>query len=301
MQFGRGDSRRKNPTDEPYLPDDDPRTLATLSAATTPTSPALAAHVGCPTYANKQWLGSVYPADATDLLVAYGQAFNGIELNVTHYRIPDDATVRRWYDSVPADFRFAPKVPQSASHEHDLAAAQRFAAAIAGLREKLGCIFLQLPPSFAPSPASATTLRALLDTLPEPLPVTVELRHRGWFSRGALTPFAFDLLSSAHAGAVITDAPGRRDVLHVSLPRPVAFVRFLATTDDDVDHRRLDQWVARIARWRDAGLRELYFWLHAPDNVGAPELVGAFRERFERATGQSLRTAIPPPGQLRLL
>jgi hypothetical protein len=28
--------------------------------------------------------------------------------------------------------------------------------------------------------------------------------------------------------------------------------------------------------------------------------VTAFRDRFVRATGQPLRTAVPPPGQLRL-
>jgi uncharacterized protein YecE (DUF72 family) len=200
---------------------------------------------------------------------------------------------------VPDDFRFAPKVPQVASHEGDVEAARRFAEAIRGLGPKLGCIFLQLAPSFAPS--AAAELRALMDAIPEPLPLAVELRHKGWFAKGKLTPAAWELLASARATCVITDAPGRRDVLHVSLPRPVAFVRFLATLEEAVDLRRLDMWAARVAAWREAGLRELYFWLHAPDNVGAPGLVAAFRERFERATGQTLRTAIPPAGQMRLL
>jgi uncharacterized protein YecE (DUF72 family) len=221
-----------------------------------------------------------------------------MELNVTHYRIPDAATVRRWADAVPDDFRFAPKVPQAASHEGDLGAAARFAEAVRGLGARLGCCFLQLPPGFGP--AAADRLRALMGALAGP-PLAVELRHPAWFDRGALSRPAFELLEAHPAAAVITDAPGRRDVLHLSLPRPVAFVRFLATTDDAVDHRRLDAWVERLARWRAAGLRELYFWLHAPDNVGAPALVRAFRERFERATGQTLRTAVPPPGQLRLL
>jgi len=293
MKFGRGDPGTA--AAEP-LPEEDPRTEATLAAA--PRGP-LAANAGCPTWANKEWLGSVYPADAGDLLIAYGRAFNGIELNTTYYRIPDEATVRRWRDSVPDDFRFAAKVPQRASHEGDAGAATRFAEVMRGLGPKLGCLFLQLPPALAP--ARAESLQALLDAIPADLPLVVELRHRGWFKNGALTPQAFDLLSARNAGAVITDAPGRRDVLHVSLPRPLACVRFLATTDDAVDHARLDHWTARIARWRDAGLRELFFWLHAPDNVGAPGLVAAFRERFERATGQRIRTAVLPPGQMSLL
>jgi uncharacterized protein YecE (DUF72 family) len=167
-----------------------------------------------------------------------------------------------------------------------------------GLGAKLGCLFLQLPPAFAPSRAAA--LGELFASIPTDLPLVVELRHRGWFDRGRLTSVAFDLLAARGAGAVITDAPGRRDVLHVSLPRPVAFVRFLATTDDAIDHRRLDAWADRLAAWRAAGLRELYFWLHAPDNVGAPALVTAFRQRFEERTGQKVRTAVPPPGQMKL-
>jgi uncharacterized protein YecE (DUF72 family) len=226
---------------------------------------------------------------------------NGMELNVTHYRIPDEATVRRWRDSVPSDFRFAAKVPQSASHEGDLGAAARFVESIRGLGDRLGCIFLQLAPSFGPG--SVAELGALMEVLraPPSLPLAVELRHPRWFSRGLLTPLAYDSLAGAGAAAVITDAPGRRDVLHVSLPLPVAFVRFLATTDDEVDRHRLDVWAERLARWRAAGLRELYIWLHAPDNIGSPALVTAFRERFERATGQPLRTAIKPRGQLSLL
>jgi uncharacterized protein YecE (DUF72 family) len=293
VQFGRGDGHG---VPDISLPPDDVRTLATLAAA--PRGPLLA-HAGCPTWANKEWLGTVYPADASDLLVAYGRAFNGIELNTTHYRIPSEDTVRRWRDAVPDDFRFVAKVPQRASHEGDLGAAAEFARVIHGLGPRLGCLFVQLPPSLSPGRAGA--LRDLLAAMPADVPRVVELRHRAWFADGRLTTFAFDVLAEHAAGAVITDAPGRRDVLHMSLPLPLAVVRFLATTDDAVDHRRLDAWAERIARWRDAGLRELYFWLHAPDNVGAPALVAAFRERFEKATGQPLRAAVPPPGQMRLL
>src|SRR5262245_27328369 len=91
MQFGRSGPTGR----EADLPEDDARTLAVLAAAP---RGALDTHAGCPTFANREWLGSVYPADATDLLVAYGHAFNGLELNATYYRIPDDKTVRKWRD-----------------------------------------------------------------------------------------------------------------------------------------------------------------------------------------------------------
>ena len=57
MQFGRSLPTGR----DAELPDDDPRTLAVLAAA--PRGP-LATHAGCPTFANREWLGTIYPADA---------------------------------------------------------------------------------------------------------------------------------------------------------------------------------------------------------------------------------------------
>lgn len=295
MQFGRGRAQSV------ALPEDDVRTLAVLGRA--PRHP-LTVHTGCPTWANAEWIGSIYPAGAksSDWLRHYGAAFNGIELNATHYRLPDADTVQRWRDTVPSDFRFAPKFPQEVSHAGDLRAAVplalQFATVIGGLGDRLGRAFLQLPPSAGPGVAPA--LRVLLSALPPELPLAVEFRHSGWFAQGRLTRTAFDLLAEMDAAAVITDAPGRRDVVHSSLPRPVAFVRYLAALDPVIDGRRLDDWCVRIARWRDAGLSEVYFWLHTTECAAAPPFVNEFRARLDRLVGISVRGPRPQPGQLRL-
>ena len=53
--------------------------------------------VGCPVWSIKEWNGKIYPNNAKtpDLLKLYSQQFNTIELNVTHYQIPNDETIER--------------------------------------------------------------------------------------------------------------------------------------------------------------------------------------------------------------
>ena len=79
-------------------------------------------YVGATGWSMREWVGTTYPKGArpVDFLKHYGEQFNTIELNSTHYRIPDAATVERWRDAVPDDFRFCPKIPQSISHARGL-------------------------------------------------------------------------------------------------------------------------------------------------------------------------------------
>lgn len=74
--------------------------------------------LGTPTWGSRTWLGKIYPKDAkpTEFLHHYAQSFNTIELNTTHYRIPDNDLVKSWTEEVGSDFRFCPKFPQTISH-----------------------------------------------------------------------------------------------------------------------------------------------------------------------------------------
>ncbi|MEZ4905865.1 MAG: DUF72 domain-containing protein [Spirosomataceae bacterium] len=103
--------------------------------------------VGPPIWANKQWVGKIYPSNAKekDFLYYYTRQFNTIELNVTHYQIPNEATVQRWKEAAHKDFRFCPKWPQEISHDRQLigceALSQAFTQAVLGLGENLGTTF----------------------------------------------------------------------------------------------------------------------------------------------------------------
>lgn len=255
-----------------HLPPEPPANGALHSRLPTPRRAHL--YIGCTGWSMKEWRGRWYPEKARpqDYLTYYGQQFNTIELNTTHYRIPTPETVRKWHEQTPADFRFCPKVPQSISHDGQLGLGgdqvALFAEAIAGLGEKLGPCFLQLPPYFASD--RLPILERFLARWPAALPLAVELRHGSWFTDPAAGAALFDLLEQFRVAAVITDVAGRRDVLHLRLTAPFTLVRFVGNGLVPSDYERIDEWIALLRRW---ALPELYFFAHEPDNIQAPEMV----------------------------
>ena len=277
------------------LPPDHPDTAAVLARAR-PAAPAPpGVYVGCPIWTNKAWLGSYFPAGIkeADYLPYYARQFNSIELNTTHYRIPDAPTVRRWREAVPPAFRFCPKLPQSISHERQLYNADdltlTFCRAIGELGERLGRAFLQLPPHFGPESLSRLE-RYLLD-FPPGVPLAVELRHPAWFADAGLLASVAALLEALDKTLVISDVAGRRDVLAMRLTTPVAFVRFNGHGLVPSDYQRADAWAARLAEWLAAGLHAAYFFVHQKDILHSPVWARYFLERLHQLTG----LAVAPP------
>ena len=71
--------------------------------------------------------------------------------------------------------------------------------------------------------------------------------------------------------SIITDTAGRRDVMHMKLTTPKAFIRFVGNSLHPTDFKRIDDWVERIAIWLDQGLQTLYFFMHQHDELFSPE------------------------------
>jgi uncharacterized protein YecE (DUF72 family) len=226
-----------------------------------------------------------------DSLLWYAKQFNTIELNSTHYHIPSPDTIDRWRQSVPQGFKFCPKFPQLISHEAALRSTQditaAFCAAIAGLEEKLGDAFLQLPPNF--SPHQLPDLEAFVKFIPESVPITVELRHPGWFIDNVASLELFEVLEKYRVGTVLTDVAGRRDVLHMRLTTPSAMIRFVGNGLHPTDYSRIDAWVERLKEWFDNGLQQLYFFVHEPENTTSPELATYLIQKLNKACGFDLK------------
>ncbi|WP_162051403.1 DUF72 domain-containing protein [Pontibacter pamirensis] len=273
------------------LPPNHPSTLPLLQQAGSYIKPTV--HVGLPVWVNKAWKGDIYPSSMhdKDSLLWYGKQFSTIELNSTHYHIPSPDTIDRWRQTVPQGFTFCPKFPQLISHEAALRSTQditaAFCAAIAGLEDRLGDAFLQLPPTF--SPRQLPDLEAFLQFVPESIPITVELRHPAWFADSGASRELFEVLGKYKAGTVLTDVAGRRDVLHMRLTTPSAMVRFVGNGLHPTDYTRIDAWVERLKQWFDNGLRQLYFFVHEPDNVLAPELATYLMQQLNKVCGFDLK------------
>ncbi|AII51727.1 DUF72 domain-containing protein [Hymenobacter sp. APR13] len=269
------------------LPSDHPDTAALLARVPAPTSPGL--YVGCPIWTNKAWLGSYFPAGIreADYLHHYGRQFNSLELNTTHYRIPEAPTVRKWRDAVPPGFRFCPKLPQIISHDRALYNVDdlttTFCRSIVELQDRLGWCFLQLPPTFGPEHLSRLE-RYLLD-FPADVPLAVELRHPAWFADSVAFAAVAAMLEALGKTLVISDVAGRRDVLHMRLTTPTAFIRFNGHGLVASDYQRADAWAERIAGWLQQGLQTVYFFVHQKDIMHTPLWTQHFLGRLHTLTG----------------
>jgi hypothetical protein len=99
----------------------------------------------------------------------------------------------------------------------------------------------------------------------------------------------FELFSELGVGTVITDVAGRRDVLHMRLTTPVAFIRFVTNGLHPLDFQRADAWAERLAVWAAKGLQEVYFFVHSPEEQTSPEMMAYVIGRFNERLGLKIR------------
>ena len=126
--------------------------------------------------------------EPSSYLNRYAEHFNSVEVNNSFYRIPSKSTVQNWGKQVPKGFVFSLKVPQSISHSHDLdydpEKLDAFLDHVKPLKEKLGPLLLQLPPSLTSE--HSEKLSIILEQLTE-YNVAVEFRHKDWFREETYT------------------------------------------------------------------------------------------------------------------
>jgi len=234
--------------------------------------------IGASSWGDKSWVGPLYPnpTPATKFRERYPKYFNALELNGTHYALYPADTLAQW--AMPAQgrsFRFCPKFPQSISHYGGFLNASdatlAFLDSLQGLgADHLGPIFLQLPDSFAP--ANKQALFDYLAALPADIDVFLELRHPGWMADAVVREELFETLRALNKGLVLTDTPGRRDLVHMALTVPKVFLRFVCHQLHPTSFSRTDEWVHRLRTWFDLGLEDAYIFLHPGEEAALPEI-----------------------------
>ena len=289
------------------LPPDDPVTEKLWQRlASLPREP-LQVYIGGTEWGRTSWLGRAYPLGTKprDFLNWYSRQFNTIELNTLFYGVPAATTIQRWVDAVAPGFKFCPKFPEAISHKLQLSNTSRetaeFIGALQTFEGKLGPSFLQLSDRFGPGQAGV--LQQYVRQLPAGFAACVELRAEDWFgtpggndgTAGANERFGtaigdtFQEMLERGVGTVITDVAGRRDVLHMRLTSPVAFLRFVTNSLHPTDYQRADAWVERIGCWAGKGLREVYIFVHSPEELTSPEIMKYLITRFNESGLTSLK------------
>lgn len=274
MKFGRTDL----PKDVALaLPPDHPITAKVLKGR-----PAAHFHMysGGSKWSLKDLVGTVYPkgTKVKDMLKVYASLFNAIELNATRYGNFPASTWEKWVAGTPKEFRFCPKVHQSVAQIRRLQNVEDVFAAyldsIAHAGDRLGPMLLQMPDNFGPE--HFDRLEAFAPLVPKGWKIAVEMRHPAWMAAPALDRY-LGLLAKHGFGAVITDAPARRDMVHMAVTAPWAFVRFVSSGDETRDARRLAEWKERLGTWRGKGMTEAWFFVHEEALERLPRWTGYIR------------------------
>jgi uncharacterized protein YecE (DUF72 family) len=288
MQFGKVD----DPSIIDFtLPADAPETAGIL--AINKPQQNFQAYVGCAKW-NKADLKGFYPKGTKDELTYYATQFNSIELNATFYGMPSSEQVITWKEKTPAGFKFFPKLTNTVSHFKRLInvkePVEQFADAISNFEDKLGMAFLQLHDNFKPK--DFERLKIVVKEFPKVIPLGVEVRNAEWFSNPTIASEFATLFEENGVANIIVDTAGRRDMLHMRLTTPTAFIRFVGANDDVIDKKRLDDWIDRIVEWKKQGLENLYFFVHQNVELSSPLFSAYFTEKLNKAVGTELKIPI---------
>lgn len=274
------------------LPPDHPETARVLKEqGDTKSKPEI--YVGCAKW-NRSDLKGFYPRGTKDELEYYSTQFNSIELNATFYRPYGADQYQKWAEKTPADFKFFPKLNQEISHWKRLNDAGDITKIIVdgalGLEEKLGMMFLQLRDDFKPK--DVNRIETFLKEFPKGVPLAVEVRNDEWFKDPAATEI-YNLLEAYNATNIIVDTAGRRDMLHMRLTTPYAFVRYVGANIDS-DYTRLDDWLDKLEGWINQGIKGIYFFIHQNVEKASPLLAAHFIEGLNKRFGYELKVPKKP-------
>ena len=260
-------------------------------------------YLGCPGWGVKTWVGRLFPTGTrpTEFLERYARVFNTVEGNTTFYALPAArdrrALARPGARRVPVLLQVPARgQPRQAAGRLRRRGRERFLDRVAPLGDKLGTLFLQLPPRFDAHAAAAPARvprrparRPRLRRRAAPRGVLPRRPRRDARARAA----ARARRRSRHHGHA---RPPRRpqprarrrpraqaEPAGARAQRPATrpIVRCVPHEQFDAARPFVEPWAAQIARWIGEGKRP-YFFMHAPDDTFAPENAYAFHAMVRR-------------------
>ncbi len=234
--------------------------------------------IGISGWRYEPWRGVFYPQDLAQPreLEFASRAFASIEINGSFYSLQSPSSWKSWYDATPPGFMFSVKGPRYVTHILRLKDVRKplanfFASGVLALREKLGPMLWQFPPSMRFDAERFTEFFRLLpaDTAEalrlarsrdsrmhgrsvlridesRPLRHAVEIRHESF-----VTPGFVALLREHGVALVVADTAGKWPLLE-DITADFMYLRlhgdkelYASGYTDDA----LDRWADRIRAW----------------------------------------------------
>ncbi|MCD6402359.1 DUF72 domain-containing protein [bacterium] len=225
--------------------------------------------IGTSGWIYSHWDGIFYPEDLSskDKLKYFSQHFKTTEINYSFYHLPRPSTYQNWRKATPDDFLFAVKASRFITHIKRLKGVKEawktFIGNALNLKEKLGPVLFQFPPSFKVTPENIKKLEEFLKFITKyHIPDTkykrrfaFEFRHKSWCDEKV-----YNLLKKYKAGWVIADSSRypRADVVttnfvYVRLHGPGAMFSSKYTK------KELSSLAQKIKNWLKSGNVYVYF------------------------------------------
>ncbi|GAA4921108.1 uncharacterized protein YecE (DUF72 family) [Nonomuraea thailandensis] len=226
--------------------------------------------VGTSGWQYKDWRGVLYPEGVPQRLwlETYAAEFATVESNNAFYRLPSQESFAAWRERTPPGFVMAVKASRFLTHikrlEEPEEPVARLMGAAAGLKEKLGPILLQLPPTLRADPGR---LDRCLGCFPPEVRVAVEPRHDSWW-----TEEVRQLLVARGAALCWADRLGR-PVSPLWRTAGWGYVRLhQGRSGWEYGESSLRTWAARVreAGWQDA-------WVYFNNDPGGAAVRNARR------------------------
>lgn len=235
-------------------------------------------HIGISGWRYVPWRGTFYPpklALRSELKFA-SRMVGSIEINGSFYNLQRPQSYASWYDDTPSKFVFSVKAPRYITHllrlrDIETPLANFLASGILNLKEKLGPILWQFPPSmrFDPElfenflkllPHDTESARAIArrhDLRPRShvqlaidrnrkLRHAIEIRHQSF-----IDPVFIELLRHYRVAFVIADTAGKWPY-YEDLTADFVYIRLQGAEElyaSGYTDAALDRWAVRIRAW----------------------------------------------------
>lgn len=206
-------------------------------------------YIGCSGWNYRHWEGVFYPPTVpkSKWLQYYAAIFNTVEINATFYRQFKDSTYTQWHNKVPDGFCFSVKMSKYITHIKRLSNVdteiRTCVTSASLLKEKLGVILIQLPPSLK---FDAALVADFLSALPGNYRYTIEARNNTW-----LCDSSFSLLQKHNVAWCISDTAGRYPYCE-EVTADFVYIRLHGSTQlyaSNYTDQVLNEWAEKIIGW----------------------------------------------------
>jgi uncharacterized protein YecE (DUF72 family) len=237
--------------------------------------------IGISGWRYKPWRGTFYPSDLpqhAELRYA-SSILPVIEINGSFYSLQRPSSYAQWYEQTPLDFLFTVKGPRYITHMRRLKQVETplanfFASGLFNLREKLGPILWQFPPSFK---YDRERMAAFLELLPHDTQAALKLaRKRDAWMKGRtrlaidkrrelrhaveirhesfIDPTFIKLLRDQNVALVIAET-ARKWPMPLDITADFVYMRLHGDKElyrSGYSDKSLERWAKRIRAWHGA-------------------------------------------------